>query len=122
MKSTMMSSPLSVNAILARAKAFFPGSQIVSRLPNKSMRRHSYAEIATRTHALSALGFDRVATLCWNHHAHLECYFAVPLAGAVMHTLNLTHLNSDQNSLNISSSSTTSGRFLTVFGGACFPK
>ncbi len=32
---------------------------------------------------------DRVATLCWNHHAHLECYFGIPAAGAVMHTLNL---------------------------------
>ena len=24
---------------------------------------------------------DRVATLCWNHHAHLECYFGIPAAG-----------------------------------------
>ena len=32
---------------------------------------------------------DRVATLCWNHHAHLECYFGIPAAGGVMHTLNL---------------------------------
>jgi acyl-CoA synthetase (AMP-forming)/AMP-acid ligase II len=30
-----------------------------------------------------------VATLCWNHHAHLECYFGIPAAGGVMHTLNL---------------------------------
>ena len=26
---------------------------------------------------------------CWNHHAHLECYFGIPAAGGVMHTLNL---------------------------------
>ena len=32
---------------------------------------------------------DRVATLAWNHHAHLECYFGIPAAGGVMHTLNL---------------------------------
>ncbi|MDE2275487.1 MAG: AMP-binding protein, partial [Burkholderiales bacterium] len=25
----------------------------------------------------------------WNHHAHLECYFGIPAAGGVMHTLNL---------------------------------
>ena len=30
-----------------------------------------------------------MATLCWNHHAHLECYFGIPAAGGVMHTLNL---------------------------------
>ena len=96
MKSTMMSVPLSINAIVARARVFFPKSEIVSRLPDKSLRRHSYADVVTRVHALAhaltALGVqkhDRVATLCWNHHAHLECYFGIPLAGAVMHTLNL---------------------------------
>ena len=30
-----------------------------------------------------------MATLSWNHHAHLECYFGIPAAGGVMHTLNL---------------------------------
>src|SRR5207249_7110290 len=32
---------------------------------------------------------DRVATLAWNHGQHLEAYYAVPLAGGVLHTLNL---------------------------------
>jgi fatty-acyl-CoA synthase len=32
---------------------------------------------------------DRVATLCWNGHAHLEAYFGIPLASGVVHTLNL---------------------------------
>jgi len=96
MKSTMMSTPLSVNDIIARADRLFPNSEVASRLPDKTLRRHSYAQIAGRTralaHALKGLGVgkgDRVATLCWNHHAHLECYFGIPLAGAVMHTLNL---------------------------------
>ncbi|HLZ07793.1 MAG TPA: long-chain fatty acid--CoA ligase, partial [Chloroflexota bacterium] len=31
----------------------------------------------------------RVATFAWNHHQHLEAYFGVPAAGAVLHTLNL---------------------------------
>jgi fatty-acyl-CoA synthase len=29
-----------------------------------------------------------VATLGWNHARHLEAYFGVPLAGAVLHTMN----------------------------------
>jgi len=29
-----------------------------------------------------------VATLAWNHGRHLEAYFAVPLAGFVLHTIN----------------------------------
>src|SRR5262249_14716028 len=42
--------------------------------------------------ALQQLGLrqgDRVATLCWNHHQHLEAYFGVSMTGAVLHTLNL---------------------------------
>ena len=38
---------------------------------------------------------ERVATLMWNHHAHLECCFGVPAAGGVMHTFYL-HLSPDE--------------------------
>ncbi|MGE0311761.1 MAG: long-chain fatty acid--CoA ligase [Lautropia sp.] len=96
MQSTMMDVPMSINGFLERAGRLFPSSEIVSRLPDKSCVRHSYGEWYRRTRALAAaladLGVgkgDRVATLCWNHHAHLECYFGIPAAGAVMHTLNL---------------------------------
>ena len=30
-----------------------------------------------------------MATLAWNHSTHLECYYGIPAAGGVMHTLNL---------------------------------
>jgi fatty-acyl-CoA synthase len=96
MQSTMMTTPLSLNHLLERAGQLFHGNEIVSRLPDKSLRRHSYGQFHRRTRSLAAalqqLGLkkgDRVATLCWNHHAHLECYFGVPAAGGVMHTLNL---------------------------------
>jgi len=96
MRSTMMRVPLSLNHFLERAGKLFGGTEIVSRLPDKSLRRHTYADFYARTRrlaaALLALGLkkgDRVATLCWNHHAHLECYFGIPAAGGVMHTLNL---------------------------------
>jgi fatty-acyl-CoA synthase len=96
MQSTMMKVPLSLNHLLERAGQLFAGNEIVSRLPDKSLRRHSFGEYYRRTRALAAalkgLGLnkgDRVATLCWNHHAHLECYFGIPAAGGVMHTLNL---------------------------------
>jgi fatty-acyl-CoA synthase len=96
MRSTMMSVPLSLNHFLERAGTLFGRSEIVSRLPDKSLRRQTYADFYARTRklaaALRALGLkkgERVATLCWNHHAHLECYFGIPAAGGVMHTLNL---------------------------------
>jgi fatty-acyl-CoA synthase len=87
---------LSLNQLLERAGKLFPQSQIVSRLPDKSLVRHSFADFHRRARqlasALRAAGLqkgERVATLCWNHHAHLECYFGIPAAGGVMHTLNL---------------------------------
>ena len=96
MHATMMRTPLSLNHLLDRAGQLFGQSEIVSRLPDKSMRRHTYAQWYRRTRqlaaALLAAGLkpgDRVATLCWNHHAHLEAYFGIPAAGGVMHTLNL---------------------------------
>ncbi len=96
MHATMMDVPLSINHLLDRAGTLFAGNEIVSRLPDKSLRTHSYGEYHRRTRrlaaALQALGLkkgDRVATLSWNHHAHLECYFGIPAAGGVMHTLNL---------------------------------
>jgi fatty-acyl-CoA synthase len=96
MQTTMMDVPLSLNHLLDRAGQLFAANTIVSRLPDKSYKTHSYGEFHRRTRALGsalqALGLtkgDRVATLSWNHHAHLECYFGIPAAGGVMHTLNL---------------------------------
>jgi fatty-acyl-CoA synthase len=95
-RTTMQQVPLSLNHLLDRAERLFPQTQIVSRLPDKSLVRHTFAEFAVRARRLAAAlvgaGIrkgDRVATLCWNHHTHLECYFGIPAAGAVMHTLNL---------------------------------
>ena len=96
MKSTMMNVPLSLNHLLERAGTLFPATEIVSRRPDKSLVRHTFGAYYRRTRALASalqgLGLqkgDRVATLCWNHHVHLECYFGIPAAGGVMHTLNL---------------------------------
>ena len=96
MKTTMMDQPLSINHFLDRAGTLFKHNEIVSRLPDKSLVRHSYGQWHRRTlslaSALQRAGLqkgDRVATLCWNHHMHLEAYFGIPAAGGVMHTLNL---------------------------------
>ena len=96
MQATMMNVPLSIHDFLQRAGTIFKHNTIVSRLPDKSLRSHTYGQWHQRTlqlaSALQRAGLkkgDRVATLCWNHHAHLEAYFGIPAAGGVMHTLNL---------------------------------
>ena len=96
MHSTMMAMPLSINSLIPRAAQLFSSQEIVSRLPDKTLRRHSYNDLTLRAQALAyalrELGVqpgERVATLCWNHYVHLECFFGIPLCRAVMHTLNL---------------------------------
>jgi fatty-acyl-CoA synthase len=96
MKSTMMDFQLTLAPMLERAGTLYPTVQIVSRMPDRSLHRCTYADLVTRARtlarALIAAGLqrgERVATLMWNHSVHLETYFGVPLAGGVIHTLNL---------------------------------
>ncbi len=92
----MMDFPLTLTHFVERASRFFPESRVVSRRADRSLHRISYAMLLARVrklaNALVAMGVrpgDRVATLAWNHHRHLELYLAVPAVGAVIHTLNL---------------------------------
>ena len=97
MQSTMMQVPLSLNTLLDRAGRYFGHKQVLSRMPDKSLQPRSYADVYRRTRQLAQALRDQagilpgqaVATLCWNHAWHLECYFGIPAAGAVLHTLNL---------------------------------
>ena len=95
MEGLMMEYPLTLNHVFDRAGALFPSTEIVTRWPDKSVHRSSYGEFHRRVqklaNALTRLGLqpgDRVATLAWNTGRHLEAYFAIPLAGGVLHTLN----------------------------------
>lgn len=93
---TMMEFPLTLDHLLVRAERMFAAVPVVSRLPDRSLHRTTLARTARRARALGEAlvqaGLrrgDRVATLMWNHAAHLEVYLGVPLAGGVVHTLNL---------------------------------
>ena len=96
MNGLMMDFPLTLPAIFRHAERVFPRRDIVTRRADKSLHRYTFADFAVRARrlagALRQLGVapgDRVATLAWNHHQHLEAYFGVPMTGAVLHTLNL---------------------------------
>jgi fatty-acyl-CoA synthase len=58
--------------------------------------RYTYRELRQRVQrlasALTALGVragDTVAVMDWDSHRYLECFFAVPMIGAVLHTINV---------------------------------
>jgi fatty-acyl-CoA synthase len=95
MDGLMMQVPLTLVHLFDRARKYFAANEIVSRRPDKTIQRSTYGEFHRRTqklaNALTRLGVkpgERVATLAWNHGRHLEAYFAVPLCGGVLHTLN----------------------------------
>jgi fatty-acyl-CoA synthase len=92
----MMDSQLTLPMLLRRAETYFGDTEIVTRLPDRSLHRSTHGETGRRARALAValqnLGLqrgDRVATLCWNHHVHHEAYFGIPCGGFVLHTLNL---------------------------------
>ncbi|HWX38939.1 MAG TPA: long-chain fatty acid--CoA ligase [Candidatus Sulfotelmatobacter sp.] len=96
MRGLMMDFPLTIPALLERAGGIFSNVEIVTRRPDRSLARSTWRDLWRRSHrlasALTDLGLrrgDRVATLLWNQTEHVEAYFGVPVAGGVLHTLNL---------------------------------
>jgi fatty-acyl-CoA synthase len=96
MRGQMMAFPLTLPHLLRRAETYYGDKEVVSRLPDREFHRYGYRDLARRAKQLAVglrgLGLergDRVATLCWNHHQHHECYLGVPCGGLVLHTLNI---------------------------------
>lgn len=101
MDGLMMDRPLLIKRLLWRAERIFGDKPVISR-ERSGYHQYGYAELGARVRrlasALQRLGIargDRVATLAWNTHRHLECYFGVPGIGAVLHTAN-HRLSADQ--------------------------
>jgi fatty-acyl-CoA synthase len=84
--------PLSIGQILAHGVARAPAQEIVYA----DRQRFTYATLAARVNrlasALASLGVKPGATVAimdWDSHRYLECFFAVPMMGAVLHTVNV---------------------------------
>ncbi len=98
----MQTTPLLVSGVLKYAATAHPRREIVSRAIEEPLWRYDYAGLAARAgqaaHALRRLGVasgDRVTSLAWNTHRHLELFYAAPGFGAVLHTAN-PRLSDDQ--------------------------
>lgn len=96
MHGLMMDYQLTLDRILEHANKMFPKKQIITKLPTGEMHRYTYADLYTRCkklgNVLQSLGVeagDRVGTFAWNNYQHVEFYFGIPGAGAVVHTLNI---------------------------------
>ena len=92
--------PLLISSLLTHASTYHPTREIVSRLcelpATAPFHRTTYAALSLRCQRLAHTLVSRfqlsmgraVATLAFNSHRHLECYYAVSSMGAVLHTIN----------------------------------
>ena len=86
---------LTIPTLLEHAATNHGNTEVVARQQDGSIFRYTYGELANRSrqaaNALTRLGVgygDFVGTLAWNHHWHMECFYAIPGIGAVCHTVN----------------------------------
>ncbi len=90
--------PLLIKNLLVSGPRYNPDQEIV--YANRS--KYTYTDLVERIHrlanALTDAGVgpgDVVAVLDWDTPRYLECFFAIPMIGAVLHTVNV-RLSPDQ--------------------------
>ncbi|WP_407312481.1 fatty acid--CoA ligase [Pseudomonas sp. nanlin1] len=84
--------PLLIKRLLLSGKRYEKTREIVYR----DQMRYSYLVLSERiarlANALSSAGVrpgDTVAVMDWDSHRYLECMFAIPMLGAIIHTVNV---------------------------------
>jgi fatty-acyl-CoA synthase len=84
--------PLLIKNLLDNPIRQFPNQEIVYG----DFKRQTYQEMGERIRRLASglagLGVrrgDTVAVMDWDSHRYLECFFAIPMMGAVLHTINI---------------------------------
>ena len=84
--------PLLIKSLLRTPLQNAPDVEIVS----DGLVRYTYRDLEKRlktiAHALCSYGVrqgDVVAVMDWDTHRYFECFFAVPMMGAVLHTINV---------------------------------
>jgi fatty-acyl-CoA synthase len=87
--------PLRVSSIIDHAARFHGDREVVVRTIEGPILRTNYAEIAQRARRLASalvrLGAkpgDRIATLAWNTHRHVEAWYGIAGMGGIYHTIN----------------------------------
>jgi len=84
-------SPLIVRQLLTTPIVDDPDQEIVSRDRRLTYRtfRERVARLANLLTSLGVKRGDTVGVMEWDTHRYLECFFAVPMIGAVLHTINV---------------------------------
>lgn len=90
--------PLLIKHLLHTPLATAPEQEIVYRDTSRYTYRTLRQRIGQLASGLAGLGLrpgDTVAVMDWDSHRYLECFFAIPMMGAVLQTVNF-RLSPDQ--------------------------
>lgn len=90
--------PLLIKNILRVPLIYAPEQEIVYGDKIRFTYRAFAERVGCLANALARMGVspgDTVAVMDWDSHRYLECFFAVPMMGAVLHTVNI-RLSQDQ--------------------------
>ena len=95
MLGLMQQRPLLISSLLAHAARHHAEAEVVSATGDGGTNHTTWGETERRARrlvrALQGLGVkpqDRVGTLAWNDHRHLEIYYATSGMAAICHTIN----------------------------------
>jgi fatty-acyl-CoA synthase len=87
----MQTTPLTIGSIFERLRTIHGDGRVAS--PERTVTYAEFGERALKLcRALTDLGVrpgDRIGTFAFNSARHMELYYAVPLLGAVLHTINV---------------------------------
>lgn len=95
MQGLMMQHELMISDLIEHAGNVHRNREIFSRETNGKDFTYTWGDCAVRVrklaNAMKAAGVkkgDRIATIAWNNHRHIEIYYAVSSIGAIVHTIN----------------------------------
>ncbi|MFW2365654.1 MAG: fatty acid--CoA ligase [Desulforhopalus sp.] len=83
--------PLLIKNLLGSSLRYSSDHEIIYGDSHRYTYRDFTRRVAKLAHALGDIGVepgDTVAVIDWDSHRYLECYFSVPMIGAVLHTVN----------------------------------
>ena len=84
--------PLTLDHLLHTALTCSPSREIVDGNRRRLDYRELHRRIGRLAAGLASLGVKpgaTVAVMDWDSHRYLECFFAIPMMGAVLHTINV---------------------------------
>lgn len=95
MLGNMMFQPLLISSLIEHAARYHGDTPVISKNTDGTITKTDWTHISENAkrlaNALRGLGLnsaDRVATIAWNNHRHLEAWYAISGSGMVCHTIN----------------------------------